>query len=71
MFPGAIKTPLSEKIARDSGDYDAHIKFRSNAHPIGFIGEPIDVANAVFFLASDAARYITGADLAVDGGASL
>ena len=71
VFPGAIKTPLSEKIARDSGDYDAYIKFRSNAHPIGFIGEPIDVANAVFFLASDAARYITGADLAVDGGASL
>jgi len=42
-----------------------------DSHPIGFIGEPSDVANAVTFLASDLARYITGADLAVDGGASL
>ena len=71
VFPGAIKTPLSEKIARDSGDYDAYVTYRANAHPIGFIGDPIDVANAVCFLASSEARYITGADLAVDGGASL
>ncbi|MDA9282394.1 glucose 1-dehydrogenase [Pseudomonadales bacterium] len=71
VFPGAIKTPLSEKLAQDSGDYDAYLKFRSDSHPIGFIGDPIDVANAVSFLSSDQARYITGADLAVDGGASL
>ena len=71
VFPGAIRTPLSEKLARDSGDYDAYLKYRLDSHPIGFIGEPSDVANAVTFLASDAARYITGADLAVDGGASI
>ena len=71
VFPGAIRTPLSEKLARDSGDYDAYLKYRLDSHPIGFIGEPSDVANAVTFLASDLARYITGADLAVDGGASL
>ena len=71
VFPGAIRTPLSEKLARDSGDYEAYLKYRLDSHPIGFIGEPSDVANAVTFLASDLARYITGADLAVDGGASL
>ena len=71
VFPGAIRTPLSEKLARDSGDYEAYLQYRLDSHPIGFIGEPSDVANAVTFLASDLARYITGADLVVDGGASL
>jgi 3-oxoacyl-[acyl-carrier protein] reductase len=36
--------------------------------PLGTLGEPIDVANAYFFLASDQARHITGAVLSVDGG---
>ncbi len=71
VFPGAIRTPLSEKLALDSGDYDAYQQYRIDSHPIGFIGDSIDIANAVTFLASDAARYITGADLAVGGGMSL
>ena len=36
--------------------------------PIGRIGETVDIANAALFLASDEARYITGAELPVDGG---
>ena len=39
----------------------------SERHPIGYLGELVDVANAVLFLASDEARFITGA-LTVDGG---
>ena len=37
-------------------------------HPLGFLGEPRDVANAALFLASDEARWITGVTLPVDGG---
>lgn len=40
----------------------------SERHPIGYLDEPVDVANAVLFLASDEARFITGATLTVDGG---
>jgi NAD(P)-dependent dehydrogenase (short-subunit alcohol dehydrogenase family) len=36
--------------------------------PMGHIGEPVDVANAVWYLASDAAKFATGTDLIVDGG---
>jgi NAD(P)-dependent dehydrogenase (short-subunit alcohol dehydrogenase family) len=37
-------------------------------HPIGFLGEPEDIANMVLYLASDEARFVTGAEFAVDGG---
>ncbi|MGB8383950.1 MAG: SDR family oxidoreductase, partial [Dermatophilaceae bacterium] len=38
------------------------------AHPMGRLGEPAEVANAILFLASDEASFITGAILPVDGG---
>ena len=41
------------------------------AAPLGRVGEPGEVADAVLFLVSDAARWITGADLTVDGGMSV
>ena len=55
--------PWLEALPRDR--YDALVA----AHPLGF-GEPEDVAAAVHFLASDDARWITGVELAVDGGYS-
>lgn len=39
--------------------------------PMGRLGEPEDVAEAVYFLSSDAAKYITGVALPVDGGNSI
>jgi NAD(P)-dependent dehydrogenase (short-subunit alcohol dehydrogenase family) len=39
--------------------------------PLGYVGSPIDIANAVLFLCSDAAKYITGQILYVDGGSSV
>ncbi len=39
--------------------------------PLGRIAEPVDVANAVVFLASDLARHITGASLVIDGGSTI
>jgi NAD(P)-dependent dehydrogenase (short-subunit alcohol dehydrogenase family) len=37
-------------------------------HPLGHIGEPDDIAWAVVYLASDEAKFVTGAELVVDGG---
>ncbi|OPG72047.1 hypothetical protein B1219_17935 [Pseudomonas ogarae] len=37
-------------------------------HPIGFLGEAIDIANMELFLASDESRFATGAEFVVDGG---
>jgi 3(or 17)beta-hydroxysteroid dehydrogenase len=37
-------------------------------HPVGHLGEPMDVAYAVLYLASDEAKFVAGAELVVDGG---
>lgn len=62
-------------IMVEGGDWDMirnamppFFEATSKAHPAGHIGEPSDVANAVVFLASAAARHINGANLTVDGG---
>jgi NAD(P)-dependent dehydrogenase (short-subunit alcohol dehydrogenase family) len=65
VCPGYIRTPLLDQwfASKNNGEQEA-IRF----HPLGRIGQPADIANAVFFLASDQASFITGAVLTVDGG---
>lgn len=64
--PGMIATPASSNL----GD-DAHQARLAARIPLGRLGQPEDVANAMLFLASDAASYITGQTIVVDGGALL
>lgn len=66
--PGTIKTPMLAKAARESSDPKSYLEYERRAIPIGHIGRPEDVANAVLFLASDEASFVTGAILSVDGG---
>jgi NAD(P)-dependent dehydrogenase (short-subunit alcohol dehydrogenase family) len=64
VHPGAIETPMIADMLRDE-------TIRStveNAHPIGFLGKPIDIAYAVLYLASDESRMVTGAEMVIDGG---
>jgi NAD(P)-dependent dehydrogenase (short-subunit alcohol dehydrogenase family) len=66
VSPGGTDTPgFSDLLA--STDDDQRLKI-SKAVPLGRLGTPADVANAVAFLASDDSSYITGTELFVDGG---
>ncbi len=67
VAPGAIRTDINREVLADP-EYEAKVRAKI---PAGFIGEPGDVASLVAFLASDAARYVTGASFFVDGGLSL
>lgn len=64
--PGFIQSAAME---RQSGE--KRRSERSEHIPVGFIGEPEDIAYCMLYLASDEARYITGQTICVDGGATL
>jgi len=73
LMPGLIDTPMGvDAVAREFGiDRDRYAEARNEAVPLkGGMGSAWDVANAAVFLASDEARFITGALLPVDGGQS-
>jgi L-rhamnose 1-dehydrogenase len=65
VLPGTILTDINKDDLSDPAKR-AHMEGRV---PLGRLGEPDDVAGPVLFLASDLARYVTGAALLVDGGA--
>lgn len=69
VHPGIIDTPIWGKIPRDARARDPH-EMAARFAPVGRAGTPEEVAETVVFLSSDAAAYITGAELAVDGGLS-
>jgi NAD(P)-dependent dehydrogenase (short-subunit alcohol dehydrogenase family) len=73
LMPGLIDTPMGvDAVAREFGiDRARYAEARNDAVPLkGGMGSAWDVANAAVFLASDEARFITGALLPVDGGQS-
>jgi NAD(P)-dependent dehydrogenase (short-subunit alcohol dehydrogenase family) len=65
VLPGVIDTDIMEGVVENGREMLASF---GPAHPIGRIGRPEEVAEAVAFLASDASAFITGALLTVDGG---
>lgn len=68
VAPGFIKTNMSAKALDSDPERKQKVMSRT---PMGHLGEPEDVAEAVYFLSSDAAKYITGVVLPVDGGNSI
>jgi NAD(P)-dependent dehydrogenase (short-subunit alcohol dehydrogenase family) len=73
VHPGIIDTPIWEKIRPDLAAEGSNERLDIEEHgrrgaPLGRVGTPQDIANGVLFLASDAASYITGAELVIDGG---
>lgn len=68
IHPGFIWTPPLETFAREQGDVTDIRKQLDARHPIGHVGEPDDIGWGVVYLASDEARFVTGSELAIDGG---
>ncbi|MBI3375950.1 MAG: SDR family oxidoreductase [Betaproteobacteria bacterium] len=74
VVPGQLHTPMVEaRLAkqRTGGDVEALLKERQSRIPLGVEGDGRDTANAVLFLASDEARFITGTEIVVDGGMTV
>ena len=67
VAPGTISTERVQRLPDEPGGTD-YLEVIKKAHPMGRIGSPEEVANAILFLASDEASFITGAILPVDGG---
>jgi NAD(P)-dependent dehydrogenase (short-subunit alcohol dehydrogenase family) len=69
VHPVFIATPILDPLVARFGRDEAYAKLGRQV-PLGHIGEPDDIAYAVLYLASDESKFITGAELKVDGGIS-
>jgi NAD(P)-dependent dehydrogenase (short-subunit alcohol dehydrogenase family) len=65
LSPGAVET---ERLVKRFGDMETARRLSGPKHLLGRLGLPDEIAMAAVFLASDASRFMTGADLLVDGG---
>lgn len=62
VHPGYLHTPMHARFSPEK------IRQLEKKHPIGFLGEAIDVAYGILYLASDESRFVTGSELIIDGG---
>jgi NAD(P)-dependent dehydrogenase (short-subunit alcohol dehydrogenase family) len=76
ICPGTVPTPLvvgtfEDRVKAGMGGgltVEETLELRKTQYPLGFLGEPVDIANMAVFLASDESRWITGQKFIVDGG---
>jgi NAD(P)-dependent dehydrogenase (short-subunit alcohol dehydrogenase family) len=69
VCPGTVETEMVREAARhEGGSLDDALRRYGRSHPIGRIAQPREIANAVLFLASDNASFMTGEYVCVDGG---
>ncbi|HZP25492.1 MAG TPA: SDR family oxidoreductase [Dehalococcoidia bacterium] len=76
ICPGKIATArrmalMEERAAMEHRPFEEIVRMEEAGVPLGYLGDPEDIANLVAFLASDKGRYISGTTIAVDGGATL
>jgi NAD(P)-dependent dehydrogenase (short-subunit alcohol dehydrogenase family) len=68
VHPGFIWTPMLEQFLAAQGGVGEGRQMLDAMHPLGHIGEPCDIAMGVLYLSSDESRFITAAELVIDGG---
>ena len=69
IHPTYIDTPILDPLRQRFGKSEAEAKLGRQV-PLGHIGEPADIANAVLYLACDESKFMTGAEMKLDGGIS-
>jgi NAD(P)-dependent dehydrogenase (short-subunit alcohol dehydrogenase family) len=69
--PGVTVTNLHKRGGMSDEDYEKFLANARNTHPLGRAGEASEVADLIYFLASDRAKWITGATYSIDGGRAL
>jgi NAD(P)-dependent dehydrogenase (short-subunit alcohol dehydrogenase family) len=70
IHPTFIKTPILDGMAGLVGSQEEAYAKLARQVPLGRLGEPDDIAYAAVYLASDESKFVTGAELKVDGGIS-
>lgn len=68
VHPGFIWTPMVQDFARSLGDETGVRGLLDSRHPIGHVGEPLDVAYGILYLIADESKFVTGSELVIDGG---
>ncbi|WP_273457376.1 glucose 1-dehydrogenase [Nevskia ramosa] len=68
VHPGYIWTPMVEDYVKSIGDVAEGRAALDSLHPIGHVGDVMDVAYGVLYLASDESKFVTGSELVIDGG---
>ena len=71
VCPGVVDTPLMQEYLEMQPDPEQRKREFAAMHPLNRIGKPTDIARAVLFLSSEAADFITGTILPVEGGVTL
>jgi NAD(P)-dependent dehydrogenase (short-subunit alcohol dehydrogenase family) len=68
VLPGSVDTPVFRSNLRADGNEEEQYQATVASIPLKRVGQPLDIARAVLFLASDESSYMTGASMLVDGG---
>jgi NAD(P)-dependent dehydrogenase (short-subunit alcohol dehydrogenase family) len=69
--PGVVVTEIHKRGGMSEEQYSAFLEHSKETHPLGRVGEPGEIAELIFFLASDRASWITGGTYSIDGGRAL
>jgi NAD(P)-dependent dehydrogenase (short-subunit alcohol dehydrogenase family) len=65
VHPGFIWTPLVEELGKNNPEFREQL---DSLHPIGHVGEAIDIAYGILYLVSEESKFVTGSELVIDGG---